>query len=66
MIDRAAPDFVLLPEILTKRGESFIAMGEGPKAIPDLQRAIEVKPDYWPAYVNLSDFYKGAETSPGA
>ena len=29
-----------------------------PAAVPDLERAIALKPDYWPPYVQLSDYYK--------
>jgi hypothetical protein len=55
----APPDFVLLPEILTKKGENLIRLGQAPLAIPELQRAIELKPDYWPPYAAISDSYKG-------
>ena len=58
VIDRAPPDFVLLPEIHTKRGESFVALNKGELAIPEFRRAIELKPDYWPPYADLSDYYK--------
>jgi tetratricopeptide (TPR) repeat protein len=30
----------------------------GVLAVPELERAIELKPDYWPPYVQLSDYYK--------
>ena len=33
-------------------------MGRGAAAVPDLERAIDLKPDYWPPYVQLSDYYK--------
>jgi len=56
---RAAPqNFILLPEILTKKGEVLIKLGQGPKAIEPLQHAAELKPDYWPPYAHLSDYYK--------
>ena len=56
----ATPDFVLLPEILTKRGENLVRLGRAPEAIPNLMRAIDIKPDYWPPYAALSDLYKDA------
>ena len=56
----ATPDFVLLPEILTKRGENLVRLGKAPQAIPNLMRAIDIKPDYWPPYAALSDLYKEA------
>jgi tetratricopeptide (TPR) repeat protein len=58
VIERAPANFVLLPEILTKRGEHLIRLKRGPMAEPDLRHAIELKPDYWPPYVALSDHYK--------
>lgn len=58
VIARVAPDFALLPEILTRRGESLLRLGNGPRAILDLNRAIELKPDHWPPYAALSDYYK--------
>jgi len=58
---RSSPTtFALRPEILTKKGESLIAMEKGPLAIAELQSAMQLKPDYWPPYAALSDYYKGA------
>jgi tetratricopeptide (TPR) repeat protein len=54
---RASPQFPLLPEILTKKGEN-LALLQDASAATELRRAIEIKPDYWPAYAALSDFYK--------
>ena len=57
-------NFVLLPEMLTKKGESLIRLGYIAGAgyitsgIQELQLAIEVKPDYWPPYAALSDHFK--------
>ena len=33
-------------------------MGKGPLGILELQRGIDLKPDYWPPYAYLSDYYK--------
>jgi len=60
VIERAPPDFVLLPEILTRRGETLLKLGRTSQGVADLQRAIELKPDYWPPYGSLSDYYKTA------
>jgi tetratricopeptide (TPR) repeat protein len=49
----------LLPEILTKKGENLIRLDRASQGIQDLNRAIEAKPEYWPAYVVMSDYYKG-------
>jgi tetratricopeptide (TPR) repeat protein len=51
-------NFVLLPEVLTKKGENMIRLGRGPLAILELQHAIELKADYWPPYAAISDYYK--------
>lgn len=58
VIARVTPDFVLLPEMLTKRGENLLRLGNGPRGLQDLTRAIELKPDHWPPYAALSDYYK--------
>jgi len=58
VLDRAPPDFVLLPEILMKKGENLIRLGQHGSGILQLRRAIELKPDYWPPYAALSDHYK--------
>ena len=57
VIVRAAADFPLLPEILTKKGEN-LALLRDTSAELVLGRAIELKRDYWPAYAALSDYYK--------
>ena len=49
---------VLLPEILTKKGENLIRLGRAALGIQDLRRAAEIKPDYWPPYAIMSDHYK--------
>lgn len=58
VLERSPEDFILRPEILTKKGQSLIRLGRGAVAVPDLERAISLKPDYWPPYVQLSDYYK--------
>jgi hypothetical protein len=58
VIKRAPPGFVLLPEIFTKKGENLIRLGRGPHGILEFLRAIELKPDYWPPYAYISDYYK--------
>ena len=60
VIQRAPPDFVLLPEILTKKGENLLRLGKTREAVRELIRAIELKPDYWPPYEALSEHYRAA------
>jgi tetratricopeptide (TPR) repeat protein len=56
-VNRVEPTFALLPEMLTKKGESLAALGR-PEAVEALQRALQAKPDYWPAYAALSDYLR--------
>jgi tetratricopeptide (TPR) repeat protein len=58
VIDRAPIDFTLLPEILTRKGESLIHLDRPGEAMLEFQRAIKIQADYAPAYAAASDFYK--------
>lgn len=58
VIRHARPDFVLLPEILTKRGEALLGLGRAAAAITEFERAIELKPDYWPPYAQIADYHQ--------
>lgn len=58
VLRESPPDFVLRPEILTKKGENLIRHGKGPAGAIELEQAIELKPDYWPPYLALSNYYR--------
>lgn len=58
VINRAPASFVLLPEILTKKGENQLRLNRVVLGVETLQKAISLKPDYWPPYTVLADFYK--------
>lgn len=58
VLRHAPQDFVLLPEILTKRGEALLGLGRAAMALAEFERAIELKPDYWPPYAQISDVHK--------
>jgi tetratricopeptide (TPR) repeat protein len=58
VIQRAPPEFSLLPEILTRKGESLIQLDRAGEGMLELQRAIKIKADYAPAYAAMSDYYK--------
>lgn len=60
VITKAEDNFVLMPEMLTKKGESLVLLGRGPLGVLQFERAIEVKSDYSPAYAQLSDYYKAS------
>ena len=66
VIDRAPADFVLLPEIFWKKGDVLIRLGKGPAGAKALMQAIELKPDYWPPYISLGDYYRDAGNISGA
>jgi tetratricopeptide (TPR) repeat protein len=57
VIQRVPPDFKLLPEILTRKGENLIRLDKGTQGISEFERAIALKPDYWPPYAAISDYY---------
>lgn len=54
----ARRDFVLMPEILTKKGENLIRLGRKVEGVTQLEDAIQIKQDYWPPYAALSDYYE--------
>ncbi|MEO8132509.1 MAG: hypothetical protein ABI831_00815 [Betaproteobacteria bacterium] len=58
VIERAPADFVLLPEILTRKGENLLRLGKSAQGLAELQRAIDLKPDYWPPYESIAEYYK--------
>lgn len=58
VIQRVPQDFKLLPELLTKKGENLVRLGQARLGVDEFQRAIDLRPDYWPPYVQLSDYYK--------
>lgn len=57
VIRNATNEFALLPEIVTKKGENLLRLGRH-EGIAEFQRAIDLKPDYWPPYAALSDHFK--------
>jgi tetratricopeptide (TPR) repeat protein len=60
VIRHAQNDFVLLPEILTKKGENLILLGRVPEAMGEMKRALALRPDYWLPYAIMSEHYKNA------
>lgn len=57
-IRNSTVDFVLLPEMLTKKGENLLRLRRIQEGVSTLQSAIQTKPDYWPPYAVLSDYFK--------
>lgn len=60
VIQNSQPGFVLLPEIYTRKGENQLRLGRSALGVQTLERAIALKPDYWPPYAKLSDYYKAS------
>jgi tetratricopeptide (TPR) repeat protein len=60
VIQRSPDNFVLLPEILTKKGENLVRLGRGSFAVFEFERAIQLNPNFWPPYAQLADYYKEA------
>jgi tetratricopeptide (TPR) repeat protein len=58
VIISSQPGERMLPDLHTKTGESLIALGKAGLAVVQFERAIELKPDYWPPYAAMSDHYK--------
>jgi len=58
VIERAPADFSLLPEFLTKRGENLLRLERVGEGMTDIDRALSIRPNYWEAYVALSDYYR--------
>lgn len=57
VITRAPADFVLMPEMYTKKAQNLVLLGQGPAGVAEYLRAIDAKNDYWPPYAYLSDYY---------
>lgn len=56
-LDRSDPGFVFLPEIYNTQARILFALRRDPEAVVALNKAIEAKPDYVPAYFRLSDYF---------
>jgi tetratricopeptide (TPR) repeat protein len=61
VLQRAEPGFVLLPEIYNSQARMLFALRRDHLAKLALQNAIKAKPDYVPAYAQLSDHYVEAK-----
>jgi hypothetical protein len=58
VIRNSPADFVMLPEILTKKGENLLRLNRTALGIATLQQAIRMKADYWPPYAALSFHFR--------
>ena len=51
-------DFAMLPEVLTRKAENLIRLDRAELAFLELDRALDLKADYWPAHAARSDYYR--------
>jgi hypothetical protein len=58
VIDRSPPSYPLLPEVLSRKGENLLRLGRESVAMLAFEQALQVKPDYWPPYAHMSDYFK--------
>ena len=56
-LDRSTPSFVFLPEIYNTQARILFTLRRDPEAVVALNKAIEAKPDYVPAYLRLSEYF---------
>lgn len=57
VLRNSPPNFVLRPELLTKRGHILLMLEKYVEAEKDLKAAIKEQTTYWPPYGYLSDVY---------
>lgn len=55
VIRNSPPNFILLPEIYTRKGEAELRVSDFASADKSFSRARSIKPDYWPAYAGWID-----------
>jgi hypothetical protein len=66
VLTNSQPDFPLRPELHLRAGEYLLELDKKAQAAEELERAIQLKPDYWPAHVRLAELYVGADMWPRA
>jgi tetratricopeptide (TPR) repeat protein len=57
VIEHVPGEYFLLPEILTRKGEAFAGLGRSALAVAEFEKAIELRPEYWPPYGHLADLH---------
>ncbi len=55
VIQNTPQNFVLLPEIFLRMGEYYEQLDKPGDAIQHYDRSLQAKPDYWPAYLRISE-----------
>lgn len=50
-------DFVLMPEMLLNRGRALMRLKRPEAALSNFRKATELKPDYWPPYLEMAEIF---------
>ena len=58
VIENSPPDFVVLPEIYTKIGETFLLLKRPAEARIAFEKARSLKADYWPPYFQWAEYLR--------
>ncbi len=66
VLRNSSQKLVLIPELLLRRGQVRVRLNKYNEASEDFQRAIKVRPDYWPPYVELAEILKTRKDMAGA
>jgi tetratricopeptide (TPR) repeat protein len=56
VIRNTPPNFILLPEIYTRKGQVELLLKRDADAKASFEKARELKPDYWPAYFQWAEY----------
>lgn len=59
-------DFVLMPEMLLNRGRALVRLKKAEAALENFRKATELKPDYWPPYLEMAEILTAAKDKSGA
>jgi tetratricopeptide (TPR) repeat protein len=52
------PSFIFLPEMYTGKARVLLKLGRAPEAVGSLYKALQLKPDYAPAALQLSRYFE--------
>lgn len=58
MVTHAKPDYALMPDVYLQRGITYSLQKKTGEALNDLQKAIELNPKMFRAYIALADLYE--------
>lgn len=58
VIRNSNPSFILLPEVYNAKGRILFKLDRDPEAVASLTKALQLKPDHFPAALQLSGYYE--------